>query len=261
MLSLQQNQLISEIKNFFESRFTAPANPLQLDEDVKGLLEHPLFKQYIFSNNLVVIIDHSISGYRYFSESVFEVIGIPASEFMHKGISLSFGLMDVSEAQEMGSVFAKATEIVQALTPEERPFMRLGYSMHYNTPRGRILVHQQNIPIAFNEAGLPYLMLALMSDITAYSSSKGAKYKLSLNKPGEAVKILLTNHLEEVAPITSREKDIVQLLADGFDTNEIAEKLFISEGTVRTHRKNILQKTEARNSVHLVRMAVANGWV
>ncbi len=60
---------------------------------------------------------------------------------------------------------------------------------------------------------------------------------------------------------TGREKEIVHLLANGFDSNGIAEKLFISEGTVRTHRKNILQKTEARNSVHLVRMAVANGWV
>ncbi|MFM8741228.1 MAG: hypothetical protein ACKOC0_13640 [Cytophagales bacterium] len=30
---------------------------------------------------------------------------------------------------------------------------------------------------------------------------------------------------------------------------------------MRKHRENILQKTGAQNSVHLVRMAVANGWV
>ena len=62
-------------------------------------------------------------------------------------------------------------------------------------------------------------------------------------------------------PLTERESEVVSHLANGFDTHEISEKLFISEGTVRTHRKNMLEKTDAKNSVHLVRMAVANGWV
>ena len=53
----------------------------------------------------------------------------------------------------------------------------------------------------------------------------------------------------------------IRTFLDGLDANAIAAKLFISEGTVRTYRKNILEKTGAKNSVHLIRMAVANGWV
>ena len=64
-----------------------------------------------------------------------------------------------------------------------------------------------------------------------------------------------------VVAIVDREKEIVQHLADGFDAKEVGSRLFISKGTVRTHRKNILEKTGAKNSVHLIRMAVANGWV
>lgn len=108
--------------------------------------------------------------------------------------------------------------------------------------------------------GLPWLVLALVSDITEYSHDDGVNFKLTLNLPDQPIKIIASGNASS-SPFSDREKEIVLHLADGLDTNQIAEKLFISEDTVRTHRKNILQKTGAKNSVHVVRMAVANGWV
>lgn len=51
--------------------------------------------------------------------------------------------------------------------------------------------------------------------------------------------------------LTRREKEIVQLLADGMNGPQIAEKLFLSPLTVETHRKNLLRKFSA-NSVQLL---------
>ena len=51
--------------------------------------------------------------------------------------------------------------------------------------------------------------------------------------------------------LTRREKEIVQLLADGLNGPQIAEKLFLSPLTVETHRKNLLRKFNA-NSVQLL---------
>ena len=56
--------------------------------------------------------------------------------------------------------------------------------------------------------------------------------------------------------LTRREKEVLELIADGLTNNEIAEKLFISSTTVDTHRKNLLAKFEAKNIAALVKMAV-----
>lgn len=56
--------------------------------------------------------------------------------------------------------------------------------------------------------------------------------------------------------LSKREKEILQLILNELTTNEIAEKLFISFGTVETHRRNMLIKTGARNTAGLVRIAL-----
>lgn len=59
--------------------------------------------------------------------------------------------------------------------------------------------------------------------------------------------------------LSDREKEIVTLIVQEFNSREIAEKLFISENTVETHRKNIFRKTGVDNLVGLVKFALANG--
>lgn len=58
-----------------------------------------------------------------------------------------------------------------------------------------------------------------------------------------------------VPVITSREKEVLGLIAEGMTNNEIAQKLFISPTTVETHRKSLLNKFAAKNTASLVRMA------
>lgn len=66
----------------------------------------------------------------------------------------------------------------------------------------------------------------------------------------------LRQSAETPAPVlTRREKEILELIAEGMTNNEIAQKLFISVSTVDTHRKNLLAKFEAKNIAALIRMA------
>lgn len=52
--------------------------------------------------------------------------------------------------------------------------------------------------------------------------------------------------------LTRRQRQILQLLADGGSTTVAAEELQVSEETVRTHTKNLLARLEARNRAHAV---------
>ncbi len=53
--------------------------------------------------------------------------------------------------------------------------------------------------------------------------------------------------------LSSREIEILQLLKDGYSNKEVSQKLFLSELTVKTHRKNIMAKMGARNIADLLR--------
>jgi len=68
---------------------------------------------------------------------------------------------------------------------------------------------------------------------------------------------LFTSETEEVFQfkLTKRELEIIKCLADGLSSLEMAEKLFISEHTVRTHRKNILKKTGVSGTSQLIKYA------
>jgi two-component system, NarL family, response regulator NreC len=61
--------------------------------------------------------------------------------------------------------------------------------------------------------------------------------------------------------LSTREKEVLQLLASGKNNREIAELLFISVATVETHRNNIFQKLHLHNLAELILYAVRKGLI
>jgi len=62
-------------------------------------------------------------------------------------------------------------------------------------------------------------------------------------------------------PLSAREREILQLLAENKSNKEIAARLGISVRTVETHRRSVMQKLEANSIVELVHYAIRNGIV
>ncbi len=61
--------------------------------------------------------------------------------------------------------------------------------------------------------------------------------------------------------LTTREREILKLVVDGNSSKKIADTLYISTRTVETHRNNIMQKLNVKNSAELVRFAIENKYV
>lgn len=67
--------------------------------------------------------------------------------------------------------------------------------------------------------------------------------------------------LNTVPVLSSREKEVLQLIADGFTNPQIATKLFISLHTVDSHRKNLLTKFSVNNTASLIKLAAKHNMV
>ncbi|WP_244215824.1 response regulator [Pedobacter kyonggii] len=63
------------------------------------------------------------------------------------------------------------------------------------------------------------------------------------------------NDLKGRPKFTKREKQILQLIAQGKTTASIADELFLSPLTVETHRRNMMQKLDVKNSIELINIA------
>ncbi|HQY32149.1 MAG TPA: response regulator transcription factor, partial [Thermomicrobiales bacterium] len=65
----------------------------------------------------------------------------------------------------------------------------------------------------------------------------------------------------DLSPLTDRERDVLELVAGGLTNTEIADALFITIATAKTHVSNILAKLRARDRAQLVIIAYESGLV
>ncbi len=88
--------------------------------------------------------------------------------------------------------------------------------------------------------------------------SNGAVY-LSPGISESVVKALLLKQDQPTELLTCRERQVLQLIAEGKTTKDIAELLHLSVKTAESHRSHIMQRLDIHNIAHLVRYAIRRG--
>ena len=66
-------------------------------------------------------------------------------------------------------------------------------------------------------------------------------------------------HNDPYQQLTSRERDVLKLVVEGYTTQEIADKLIVSPKTIEGHKTNLMAKLGIRNRIELVRYALRKG--
>ncbi len=137
-------------------------------------------------------------------------------------------------------------------------------------PTVRILVltmhaDQDILTEAIRAGANGYLVKDCSIDEIATSIEAVAAGETALS-PGLAASMLADVRRQEEEPpqerlITAREEEVLQLIADGCSTPEVAESLYISQKTVKNHLASIYQKLDARDRTQAVLRAVRMGIV
>ncbi len=97
---------------------------------------------------------------------------------------------------------------------------------------------------------------AAMKNETVMSPSILEKIEASLLSPYKK-----SSREERYNHLSNREREVFQLIAEGFSTRQITEMLFISISTVKSHRAKIMEKLGIDSPTHLVRIAIKLGLV
>jgi len=193
------------------------------------------------------------------------------------------GLRNILEAQPNCEVIAEASDGKEALrkTIETKPDIAvLDYSLplvngvevtrqiRMQLPKTEVLI----FTMYDNEAVVQQLLRAGARGYVVKTDAKrdllAAIEALASHKPFFTDKIseaLLTSYLAQperrVSPLTNRERGVVQLIAEGHSTKEIAHLLKISIKTVETHRSELMERLDIHDVAGLVRYAIRVGVV
>lgn len=141
-----------------------------------------------------------------------------------------------------------------------------------NSPSVKILILTMHKQIEFLQEGLQagaegYLLKddtekSLMEAISAIR--KGKTYlspTLSNSFKTSLISQLRTGSTAETSPLTTREKEVLKLIAEGKSNKEIADLLCISTKTVEHHRASLMKKLGMKNVAEVIRYAIRKGFV
>ncbi len=76
-----------------------------------------------------------------------------------------------------------------------------------------------------------------------------------------SLKVKKETNVKLLCLLSEREREVLELVAEGLSTKGMADRLNLSPKTVESYRKNLLAKLDAKNTAHLIRIAIKEGLI
>ena len=130
-----------------------------------------------------------------------------------------------------------------------------------NAQGNYVRVIEQHVCLEFDKRGNVWLDLSIMDLNPDQDITLPFRSRLMNFKTGELFEYKPTDKAKAANTLSSREKEVLKLIATGMVSKQIADKLFISVNTVNTHRQNIIEKLNVSNTAEAIRYATEVGWL
>ena len=210
------------------------------------------------------VTNTSDQSFEYVSKNFTPAINLEIEQMISGGMQFWWSRMHEDET----SIWLKSLQDLMEFTMsnialEDR--RRMTYTWNYRIKSGdgnfkNIIQH--TTPMFFDDQGKPIIGLAHYSVLEAHEiiPIQASAKILNINDEYETLfyqnyggqKLLSDN-------VSHRERDVLGLLIRGYSNPEIAQRLNISEHTVKTHRKNAMSKTNSKNVAQLIATCIRQG--
>lgn len=211
-----------------------------------------------FSFYIIDFYDMSIS---HISDSLYEMHGFNPEDTSFDDI------LGAIHPDDMGFII-KAEDFLtkfffEKVGREKLMSYKISYSYRARLKNGEyVLFNHQALMLTLDENGGYGKSLNIHTRIDHLSSISNYKISLiGLHGEPSYMNINLDGNTEEPASFSKREIEIIKNISEGLSSAEIADKLFIAESTVKKHRKNILEKSECKNTAQLVKSCILQGLI
>lgn len=205
------------------------------------------FKQHSYLYGALFIMIAGFALFYYLSDSVLEFIVIETL------LWVSFGIFDLFWWSILSELLNKTMH----------PIRVFGFGISANVLGivSGITIGQSLRTLDLVDFEISFLAIVIISmtslllptlNIQLSKLLKGHSYITDFSKLTNEDKKIIMEEIEPLEPLTTREEEILQYLLLGHSNRDIAQELFISENTVKTHVRRIYSKYDVKNRVELI---------
>lgn len=211
-----------------------------------------------------VIIDYINKEYIFMTDNTKRLYGYHSKEFLENGLEFYRSLQQKDFFQVYNNnFFPNVLAFLKNTDQAQHKDYVFSFTTRFKNKMGDwVEILQKCSYITSSQTGLPLYCLGMASDISLIKRDN-----LVFNCI-ERIDAVTGNKLtvdvqyyyahEEDKILSTREKRILSLMADGLSSKQIAPQLNISENTISNHRQNMLRKTETKNVAELIAFAIRN---
>ncbi|RDC66467.1 LuxR C-terminal-related transcriptional regulator [Adhaeribacter pallidiroseus] len=212
---------------------------------------------------LTWIMDMRTMQYTFISSNVKQILGYETHYFFERGVPFISQIMHPSDLPKTAKLVKIIWDFLVTLPVSERQKYKFSGDYRIVKPDGSIVrILEQNTILQLDRKGNITHLLGVGSDITHWKKTDDSMASVICTEDDTCFFCTANDdYLRPQVTLSKREKEIVKLIADGYNSKFIADKLFISFHTVNTHRQNIIEKTHTKNTSGLIQFAVCHGLI
>jgi DNA-binding CsgD family transcriptional regulator len=229
-------------------------NKLNQDTSFVGLFQMNNFFEYLFDNQSL--------NYIWLSDSVEKFCGCSKNDITARMV---FNNTHPDDVKLLANYEAEISEFFLGNTLNRTGY-KVVYSFRLRNKHGDCFVALRQF-FFFKSVDNPnsYYRYGIITDISDFYKNT-ADYVpifkiINLETNDVYSEIKHKNQEVKTCPLSNREKEITYYINTGLSSQEIADKLFVSYETIKTHRKNIYKKLNCNNDVQLIKTCLYNQWI
>lgn len=209
------------------------------------------------------IFDHKELRYTYCNENLASLMGYSRAEFMSEnGMQTVYNTFHPTHMAIYNAyLYPKVVEIMAEAVANSEDVKSYKFSSTFKAVRSNKQEFWCQVQFGVIETysdGIPMFTLSLLNDISHIKKDNNIDFLIYKTTSGEIQQTISYTSFNEdnsQLKLSKREIEILALVKIGHTSKEIAAKLFVSEHTVHTHRKNMLHKTNSKNIAELIQFA------
>lgn len=207
----------------------------------------------------IYIIDYKEMAFDYVSSNPIFLAGFTAEEVKQLGYEFYFRCVPEQDLQLLTLINDLGFDFLEKLPIEEKKLYSITYDFHLGNDKAKkVLINHKLTPLFLTAEGKMWKAMCVVSlshhqtagNVEIHKEGSSVKWQLD---PAKKVWVSQSKH-----QLSERELQILQLYAQGFSIQQIADRLHVAVDTVKYHRRKIFDRIGVKTMVQALAYAVSN---
>jgi DNA-binding CsgD family transcriptional regulator len=202
------------------------------------------------------IFNWAYMRYTYVSPSIQQILGYDEKVFLEEGLNFILKIIHPDDLKMLKEIHHTIFNYFYITPVKQRSRLRFSYNFRIKKKdESYIHILRQSNFLEFTEDGKPVIEYIQSTDITDFNNQQHIKLTVhKLTYDGSYELCYIHKFSDNLHRLSERENQVFEFIRMGYTTKEIANKLYLSIETIKSHRKHILAKIGTRNMTSAICM-------